>query len=106
MSNFYEIVGCLAARTANLRNGGDADAFVYDRHTKFASYIVACFNQIASICGDFIIYLFAAGIDVAVGAVEQTDAHSYSADIEVFLLNHFVGFVDFKNINHDRGMEK
>ena len=94
----------MAARASHLRNWCDAYAFVYDRHAEFASNVVAGFYQIASVAGNLVKNFFAASVDVAVGAVEQADAHSDGADIEIFLLNHFVGFVNFKKINHDRGV--
>ena len=82
----------------------DAYALVYDRYAKFVGNVVADFHQIACIGGNFVVYLFAASIDIAIGAVEQAYSHGDGANIEVFLLNHLVSFVNFENANHNAMM--
>ena len=91
----YVVADGVAASGANERNGGDADALVDDGDANLAGDGLTRLHQIFGQCGNLIEDLIAGGVEVAVGAVEQTDAHRNGSYVEVLLFNHAVGLKYF-----------
>jgi len=74
--------------------------FIYNRNTKFCCNLITCSNQIFCFCCNLIVDFFIHSIQVAVNAVQKADSHGNGTHIQIFLLNHFVCLINFKNIDH------
>ena len=92
----------MTGRSSDKGNGGDRDAFVYNRDAIFTFNLPSDRNEIFCCTGDFIVNIFVYGIKIRIDAVQKTDAHRNCTDIQLFLLDHLVCFIDLKYIDHNR----
>ena len=76
----------------NHGNGGYGDSLVNDGNTVFLADSLTGFYQVLRVTADLVVHLPAGGVDIAIRAVQQGDAHGYGADIKVFIVDHIDGF--------------
>ena len=62
--------------------------------------VLAGLHKIASIAADFVVDPIAHPVDVAVGAVKQTDPHCNGAYVQILVLDHMDGFKNIFGIKH------
>ena len=80
---------------------GVDDQFVYDWNSKFIPDVVACFYKVFGKRCNLVIYLVTGLIYIRINAVKKADAHGNGTDIEIFLLDHFIGFGNFHSVDHN-----
>ena len=80
--------------------GGYGNSFVYDGNPELFFYLFTGCNKILCIAGYLVINSHTHGVNVAVAAVEQGDAHGYGSDIKMFVLNHCDCFKDVSCVKH------
>ena len=88
---------CHAAYESDRCHG---NSFVYNRDSKLCCDLITGSYEVFCLCGDLVVDFLVHSVKITVDAVQKADSHGDGTHIQVFLLDHFVCFVYFKNIYH------
>ncbi len=98
--DLHIIIGAAAGSSADQRDRRHGNSLIDDGNPVFLADIFSRLHEILRLRGDFVIYIAAQSVHVAVDAVEQADAHGDGPHIEIGLFYHLIGFFNFGNIDH------
>ena len=83
-------IGVGIAGVAHNCNGCDGDPFINNGNTEFPFNLLTNLYQIFCALGDLIVNSLGAHVYILVGAIQQGDAHSDGADIQVSFVDHIL----------------
>ncbi|MNN45968.1 hypothetical protein D3C81_1603260 [compost metagenome] len=76
-------------------DGCDGNPFVNNRYAELPLQIFTGLHQLLGGAGNLIIYILVKHPKIGMGAIHQTDAHRYRADIQIHFGDHLIGFLHF-----------
>ena len=94
------VVRGIACRAAHQRYWRYRYTLVHDRNTELLGYILSRPHEVFRETRYLVVYVVTELVEIAVGTVEQIDAHSDGAHVKVLTLYHLIGLKDLKNIYH------
>ena len=100
LCNCHKIFFCLTCRTAHQSDRSYGNSFIYNGDPIFHGDCLTCRYQIFGTGCNLVINLFVQSLKITVNTVQKADSHCNGTHIQVLLLDHFIGFIYFKNIDH------
>ena len=93
-------IGICLAGTGHDGDGRNGNPLVDNGNSEFLLDVLADLHQVFGAAGDLPINLIAAGLQIRVAAVQQTDAHGDGSDVQMPLVDHILGLQDVLLIQH------
>ena len=90
----------MAGAAAHDCRRGDGNTLVDDRYAVFSGDLFAGAHQVAGAGGYLVIYFRPKTSKIRIRTVQEADAHCNGADIQVFPVDHSIGFGNFRKIDH------
>ena len=100
LGNRNKIIAAVAGAAAHDCRRGDGNTLVDDRYAVFSGDLFAGAHQVAGAGGYLVIYFRPKTSKIRIRTVQEADAHCNGADIQVFPVDHSIGFGYFRKIDH------
>ena len=100
LRNPDKIFLCPAGCASDQSDGRHGNSFVYNWNPEFRGNFLAGLHQVPRRTGNFLIHPAVQLIQIRIDAVKKADSQRDGPNIQIFLLDHFVGFIYFKYVDH------
>ena len=100
LGNRNKIIAAVAGAAAHDCRRSDGNTLVDDRYAVFSGDLFAGAHQVAGAGGYLVIYFRPKTSKIRIRTVQEADAHCNGADIQVFPVDHSIGFGYFRKIDH------
>ena len=98
--NLYIVFWRLTAVGTDERDRSNGNTLIDNRYSKLLRNLVSCLYEVFCEGCYLLIDILASFLKRAVCAGEKRDAHGYSSNVEVLLLDHLIGLNDLRNVYH------